>query len=56
MGLDPPSPVHMRPPEPDPLPPPCGRHKWMDPKKEDINTKNVLTTQFVAVPGTGFLV
>src|SRR6218665_3881693 len=24
-------PVHMRPPEPDPLPPPCGRHKWMAP-------------------------
>jgi len=24
-----PSSVHMRPPEPDPLPPPCGRHKWM---------------------------
>src|SRR6218665_1674732 len=21
----------MRPPEPDPLPPPCGRHKWMAP-------------------------
>src|SRR6218665_3930244 len=29
MGLDPP--VHMHPPEPDPLPPPCGRHKWMAP-------------------------
>ena len=24
-------PVHMRPPEPVPLPPPCGRHKWMAP-------------------------
>ena len=24
-------PVHMRPPEADPLPPPCGRHKWMAP-------------------------
>src|SRR6218665_934422 len=24
-------PVHMRPPEPDPLPPPCRRHKWMAP-------------------------
>ena|SRR6218665_2831601 len=32
MGLDPPLPVHMRPPEPDPLPPPCGRHEWMAPK------------------------
>ena len=32
MGLDPPPPVHMRPPEPDPLPPPCRRHKWMAPK------------------------
>jgi len=21
----------MRPPEPDSLPPPCGRHKWMAP-------------------------
>src|SRR6218665_1766468 len=31
MGLDPLSPVHMRPPEPDALPPPCGRHKWMAP-------------------------
>jgi len=31
MGLDPPSPVHMRPSERDPLPPPCGRHKWMAP-------------------------
>src|SRR6218665_1685901 len=31
MGLDPPPPVHMRPYEPDPLPPPCGRHKWMAP-------------------------
>src|SRR6218665_1350390 len=29
----PPPPVHMRPPEPDPLPPPCGRHKWMAPKQ-----------------------
>ena len=29
MGLDPPSPVHMRPPEPNP--PSCGRHKWMAP-------------------------
>ena len=27
-GTEPPSPVHMRPPEPDPSPP-CGRHKWM---------------------------
>ena len=32
MGLDP------RPPEPDPLPPPCGRHKWMDPIR---NSKNL---------------
>src|SRR6218665_2210849 len=24
-------PVHMRPPEPDSPPPPCGRHKWMTP-------------------------
>src|SRR6218665_885711 len=31
VGLDPPPPVHMRPPEPDPLPPPCGRHNWMAP-------------------------
>src|SRR6218665_67153 len=31
MGLDSPPPVHMRPPGPDPLPPPCGRHKWMAP-------------------------
>src|SRR6218665_566829 len=31
MGLDPPPPVHMRPPEPDLPPPPCGRHKWMAP-------------------------
>src|SRR6218665_1326653 len=31
MGLDPPPPVHMRPPEPDPPPSPCGRHKWMAP-------------------------
>ena|SRR6218665_1977720 len=32
-GARPPSPVHMRPPEPDPLLlPPCGRHKWMAPK------------------------
>src|SRR6218665_3714228 len=30
-GTGPPPPVHMRPPEPDPLPPPCGRHKWMAP-------------------------
>ena len=30
-GAGPPFPVHMRPPEPDPLPPPCGRHKWMAP-------------------------
>src|SRR6218665_292742 len=29
-GLDP-LPVHMRPPEPDPPSPPCGRHKWMVP-------------------------
>ena len=33
MGLELlPSPVHMRPAEPDPLPPLCGRHKWMAPK------------------------
>src|SRR6218665_1794969 len=31
-GAGPPSPVHMRPPDPDPLPPPCGRHKWMAPR------------------------
>ena len=31
MGLDP-LPVQMRPPEPDPLPLPCGRHKLMAPK------------------------
>ena len=31
MGLDPSLPVHMRQPEPDPLPLPCGRHKWMAP-------------------------
>src|SRR6218665_829098 len=30
-GAGPPSPLHMCPPEPDPLPPPCGRHKWMAP-------------------------
>jgi len=30
MGLDHPSPVHMRPPESDH--PPCGRLKWMAPK------------------------
>src|SRR6218665_682740 len=30
MGLDPLlTPVHMHPPEYGPLPPPCGRHKWM---------------------------
>jgi len=26
-------PVRMRPPEPDTLPPLCGRHKWMAPKR-----------------------
>src|SRR6218665_497265 len=30
-GAGPPPSLHMRPPEPDPLPPPCGRHKWMAP-------------------------
>jgi len=30
-GAGPTSPVQMRPPEPDPLPHPCGRHKWMAP-------------------------
>src|SRR6218665_3956067 len=35
-GAGPPPPVHMRPPEPDPLPPPCGRHKWMAP---NINSR-----------------
>src|SRR6218665_3526592 len=30
-GAGPPPPVHMRPPEPDSPPPPCGRHKWMAP-------------------------
>src|SRR6218665_3942486 len=24
-----PPPIHMHPPEPDPLPPPCGRHKFL---------------------------
>src|SRR6218665_2842024 len=28
-GAGPPSPIHMRPPEPDPLSPPCGRHKFL---------------------------
>src|SRR6218665_4045369 len=28
MGL---IPSPLRPPEPDPSPPPCGRHKWMGP-------------------------
>src|SRR6218665_571176 len=39
-----PSPVHMRPPEPDPLPPPCGRHKWMAPydiSASDLHPLNV---------------
>jgi len=31
MELNPIPPVHMRPPVPDPLPPPCGRHTWMAP-------------------------
>jgi len=31
-GADP-SPVGRRPPEPDSLPPPCGRHKWMAPNQ-----------------------
>jgi len=31
-GAGPPSP---RPPEPEP--PPCGRHKWMAPKRQKIN-------------------
>src|SRR6218665_986530 len=30
-GAGPPPLVHMHPPEPDPLPPLCGRHKWMAP-------------------------
>jgi len=30
LGADP-SPIHMHPPEPDSLPNPCGRHKWMAP-------------------------
>src|SRR6218665_3412455 len=34
-GDGPPPPVHMRPPEPDPLPPPCGRHKWMAPYENE---------------------
>src|SRR6218665_2194506 len=34
-GAGPPPPVHMRPPEPDSLPPPCGRHKWMAPYMRD---------------------
>jgi len=32
MGHDPSSSVHMRPPEPDPLP---GRHKWMAHKRKN---------------------
>src|SRR6218665_613979 len=28
------SPIHTPPPEHDPLPPPCGRHKWMAPRDE----------------------
>ena len=39
-GAWPPSPVHMRPPEPDPYPPPCGRHKWMAPYNDVVD--NVL--------------
>src|SRR6218665_1411392 len=35
-GAGPPSPVHMHPAEPDPLPPPCGRHKWMAPSRRPL--------------------
>ena len=36
-GAGPPPPVHMRPPDPDPvLPPPCGRHKWMAPNDDSV--------------------
>src|SRR6218665_1296785 len=31
QGAGPPPPAPMRPPEADPLPPPCGCHKWMAP-------------------------
>src|SRR6218665_518763 len=44
-GAGPPPPVHMRPNEPDPLPPPCGRHKWMAPKTS-VSEKNSFMTLF----------
>ena|SRR6218665_2568793 len=40
-----PSPIHMRPPEPDPLPPPCEHHKWMAPNqtvKYSLLTNHIL--------------
>src|SRR6218665_266672 len=37
----PPSPIHMRPPEPDLLPPPCGRHKWMAPNMTFYKTQKL---------------
>ena len=41
-GAGPPPPVHMRPPEPDPLSPPCGRHKWMAPN-QSMNQYRLMT-------------
>src|SRR6218665_295472 len=35
-GAGPSPPVHMRPPEPDSPPPPCGRHKWMAPYRPSV--------------------
>src|SRR6218665_1660887 len=43
-GAGPPPPVHMCPSEPDPLPPPCGRHKWMAPYLRDYFVPRPLCT------------
>src|SRR6218665_559286 len=48
MGFDP-SPVHMRPPEPDPLPPPCGRRKWMPPNEMGLLLLSVLSVLLIVL-------
>src|SRR6218665_1479827 len=37
-----PSSVHMRPPEPNPLPPRCGRHIWMAPYQYSTETASTI--------------
>src|SRR6218665_1544928 len=52
----PPPPIHMCPPELDPTPPLCGRHKWMAPYRSDLGLILACNIQNVSLQNTIYLV